>query len=414
MHILLIHIGFPGQFKHLVPKLLLRGYKLWAISKPRKETNYPTDVNYHSYNLTRGNGTNTHPLCHELESKIIRGEAVARKALELKSKGFKPDLILGHPGWGEMLFLGDIWPQVPQLHYVEFFHGVPGTDNDFDGGINNSIDWWERARARMKNAQNLSSLNTMKVGLCPTYFQHRLLPQWAAERTHVIHDGIDCKSLKPNHITRLEVPKCKDNANEILFKPGDPIITFINRTFEPYRGIHIFLEALIDLQSRDKKVQVILVGKNTPHVSYGKHREDGNGWLTALRKKHGDALDWNRIHALGTVSHKVLKCIYQVSAVHVYLSYPFVLSWSMLEAMSSGCLVVGSDTEPVREVIKHGQNGLLVPFKNAKELSNTLLWALKSQNKTNFMKFNARKTIQEKYELTTCLNKQLALIEDTF
>ena len=411
MNILLIHYGFPGQFKYLIPRLQEKGYKFWVISKNESKIQQ-SEIKFHTYELVRGNAKDVHPLCQELESKTIRGEAVAIQALALKKEGFNPSLILGHPGWGEMLFLADIWPDVPQLHYVEFFHGVPGTDDDFDGGFDNKQDWWERARARMKNSHHLTNLNTMTAGLCPTYFQHSLLPKWAANLTQVVHDGIDTKWLRPDLSTTIKIAPNKYNTQGLTLRSGDPVITFVNRTFEPYRGIHIFLEALIDIQSKHPTVQSILVGNDTANVSYGKQRDDGKGWLSALREQHGEKLDWSRIHPLGVVPHKILRSIYQVSSAHVYLSYPFVLSWSMLEAMSSGCLVIGSDTDPVKEVIKHGHNGLLVPFKSSKELSDSVLWSLRPNNYSNSIKSNARKTIIEKYELGECLQKQVNLIED--
>ena len=166
------------------------------------------------------------------------------------------------------------------------------------------------------------------------------------------------------------------------------------------------------LQNNHPNFQTILVGKDTPNVSYGKRRDDNEGWLTSLRKKHGNRLDWSRIHCLGLVKHSTLRKIYQISSAHVYLSYPFVLSWSMLEAMSAGCLVIGSDTEPVKEVIEHGHNGLLVPFKDHKSLSETLLWVLNNQKSTDNIRKLARKTIINKYELKTCVKKQLNLIEN--
>ena len=406
MQILLIHQGFPGQFKHLVPALQAQGHRLTVISKTRPAASIPAGINYISYTLQRGNTEGIHPLALELETKVIRAEAVAVQALTLQKHGFWPDLILGHPGWGEMLFLSDIWPDVPQIHYVEFFHGVPGTDNDFDGGLQESpLDAWDRAKARMKNAHHLSSLNQMTAGITPTQFQHSVLPGWAQKRTHIIHDGIDTVWLSPNPKAELQIP-----AGPLL-RSGDPVVTFINRTFEPYRGVHIFLEALAHLQDRHPNVQAILVGKDSAKVSYGRHRNDGIGWLTTLRHEHGSRLDWSRIHHLGMIPHTTLRTVYQISAAHVYLSYPFVLSWSLLEAMSCGCLVIGSATAPVQEVIQHRKNGLLVPFNDSSVLAEMLLKALMSESELTPLRIQARRHIKANYDLRNCLSKQLALIK---
>ena len=405
MRILLIHQGLPGQFTHLIPALQARGDELWAISGPRKPAQIPAGVRYATYKPKQGNGTDTFPLAGELETKVIRGEAVAVVADQLARKGLRPDLILGHPGWGEMLFLADVWPDVPQLHYVEFFHGVPGTDNDFPDPHTSTPSWSEKARARIKNTNLLTNLNQMQAGLCPTRFQHSLLPPWAQAKTHVIHDGIDVDWLCPDTKASLQIP------GGPLLRPGDPVITFVNRTFEPYRGVHVFLEALAQLQARHPTAQAVLVGADTPKVSYGSRRSDGRGWLTVLREQLGDRLDWHRIHPLGQVPHAVLRDVYRVSAAHVYLSYPFVLSWSLLEAMSCGALVVGSATAPVQELIQHGQTGLLVPFGDAEALTGTLLTALKHPAKLAPMRQRARQHIQGHYGLRTCLKRQVKLVD---
>lgn len=411
MKILFIHQGFPGQFKHIAPTLRRRGHELWVISKQRIEHRDSLGIHYVPYSLKRSNSKTIHPLCFEMESKTIRGEAVAEKAFDLFKHGFKPDLIIGHPGWGEMLFLAEVWPKAPQMHYVEFFYGVVGTDDDFDGGLPNNRTWRDRARARMKNAHNLSNLDQMALGITPTHFQNNLLPAWAAKKTIVIHDGIDTEWLKPNNQINLKLAARPGLSQGIILKSGDPVISFVNRTFEPYRGVHIFMEALAQLQSINPKVQTLLVGNDTDNVSYGSKREDGVGWLTALKQQFGARLDWSRIHNLGLISHEKLRMVYQVSAAHTYLSYPFVLSWSLLEAMSCGAFVIGSDTEPVKEVIKDGINGIIVPFKDAREVSKAINYALNNPSKITQIKINSRSTIKKNYHLGNCLSEQIKIIE---
>ena len=225
-----------------------------------------------------------------------------------------------------MLFLGDVWPDVPQLHYVEFFHGVPGTDNDISDRFATSQSWEEKARARIKNAHLLSNLNQMQLGICPTMFQHSLLPEWAQARTKIIHDGINTEWLCPDSSSKLKIRKNTKLKDGLVLRHGDPVITFVNRTFEPYRGVHVFLEALAHVQSQHPTANTVLIGADTPKVSYGARRTDDRGWLTALREEMGSKLDWNRIHHLGQVPHKILREVYRVSQAHVYLTYPFVVS----------------------------------------------------------------------------------------
>lgn len=405
MKILIIHKGFPGQFKHLLLDLQRRGHEISVIGRSRPSNQKFKNVIYNQYSIVKGNSQDTNKFCQEFETKVIRGEAVAICANRLKVNGYSPDLILGHPGWGEMLFLRDIWPQSPQVHYLEFFYGVPGTDNDFKESMQRPINWEEKAKARIKNANLLSNMNSMTAGLTPTYFQHSLLPLWVKSRTDVIHDGIDCGWLIPNNTVKLKF------KNRCILKSGMPIVTFINRTFEPYRGIHVFLESIKELQKVHSTFHTILIGEDTPFVSYGERRKDGTGWLSVLRKEYGNTLDWERIHQVGTVTHTQLKTIYQVSAAHIYLSYPFVLSWSMLEAMSCGCLVIGSDTAPVKEVIINGENGLLVPFSDTQQLKVKIQHALEHPSKYFTIRKQARKTIQDRYNLINCINSQVSLLK---
>lgn len=408
MKILFIHKGFPGQFQDLITKLTERGDQVITISSPRKKIKKQPNVHYFTYNAKQANGKDTFPLASELETKIIRGEAVARKAAKLLKKGFRPDLIVGHPGWGEMLFLGDVWPNIPQIHYLEFFYGVEGTDNNIDDEYGIKHTWETKSKARIKNTNLLANLDQMHVGLTPTKFQYDLLPTWAQKQTRVIHDGIDTDWLRPDSKAQLKTP------NGFIFDKNQAIVTFINRTFEPYRGIHIFLKALAILQAKHANVQALLVGEDTPNVSYGKSRDDGQGWLSALRNELGESIDWSRVHHLGLVSHSTLLKIFQISSTHIYLSYPFVLSWSLLEAMSSGTLVIGSATTPVMELIEHGKTGLLVPFNDYEALADTMFKAILKPSSYTALKENARKHIQLNYDLEKCVNARVKLIDSVF
>ena len=405
MKLLLLHQGFPGQFQHLIKVLQGRGDQLSAISLPRPKTQLLKGINYHYYKVSRGNGSDTHPLALETESKVLRGEAVAAVADQLRLKGYQPDLILGHPGWGETLFLGDIWPSVPQIHYVEFAYRAKGTDTDFPDRHALEQTWQEKARGRMKNANVLLNLQAMAWGLTPTAFQHSTLPAWAQAKTSVIHDGINTSWACPDPTANLLLPDGR------RLSAADEVISFVNRTFEPYRGIHVFLEALPAVLRARPEAQVLLVGRDSHKVSYGTHRTDGRGWLTALREELGDSIDWSRVHPLGKVPHDTLRQIFRITRAHVYLSYPFVLSWSLLEAMSCGALVIGSATAPVQEVIEHGRNGLLVPFADAEQLAQQLIAALIQPEQFKPLRQAARTTVVDRYELQSCIRRQLALID---
>jgi len=405
MKLLVIHQGFPGQFKHLIAQLQARGDQITAISVPRPKAQIPSGIRYYAYQVHRGNNPGTHRLAIETETKVLRGEATAEVAYKLREEGYKPDLILAHPGWGEALFLSDIWPMVPQLHYVEFAYGAQGTDYDFADRYALKQTWQEKARGRMKNANVFLNLQNMSWGITPTKFQFSTIPRWAQSKTSVIHDGINTIWACPDPSAKLHL------SNGLSFSAKDEIITFVNRTFEPYRGIHILLEALPTVLKARPEAQVLLVGQNTPKVSYGANRSDGIGWLSALRNELGDQLDWNRVHALGKVTHSTLRQIFRISSAHVYLTYPFVLSWSLLEAMSCETLVIASATTPVQEVIQDNVNGLLVTFSDSQQLAKQLIDVLNKPEQFNQLRKAARETIIQHFELASCLKHQLALVD---
>jgi len=405
MEVLLVHKNFPGQFVHLIKALKARNDKITFISASVSKKKTEFEVTHYIYTPEKGNGCDTHKLAIETETKVIRGEIVAKIAEELRRNGYIPNIIIAHPGWGEALFLKDVWPEVPQLHYVEYCYGAAGTDADFDDRYAIPKTLTERSRSRMKNANTYLNLDSMSWGLTPTKFQLSTIPRWAQNKVSVIHDGIDTKWASPNSKATLKVSQnlSLDGRNEI--------ITFINRTFEPYRGVHIFLECLPDVLNSRPNARVLLVGNDSPFVSYGANRTDGTGWLTALKSQIGNIIDWERVHCLGNVSHDTLRSIYQISSAHVYLTYPFVLSWSMLEAMSCGALVIGSDTKPVQEIIQHGFNGLLVPFQDSSKLSSELISALSKPEKYRTIRENARNTIVNDFDLLDCTRKLLSLID---
>ena len=405
MKILFIHQSFPGQFKHLIDTLNARGDEISYIGPDRNDLKLPKFVNFYPYVILRGNGSDTHLLALETETKVIRGEAVAKIAFGLKENGYKPDVIIAHPGWGESLFLKEVWKETPQLHYIEFSYNTQGSDTDFNDRYRRENDLQECSRTRMKNANVYLNLDSMDWGISPTHFQKSTVPEWAKTKISVIHDGIDTNWASPKSNVKVKI------NDQIVLSESDEIITFVNRTFEPYRGIHIFLESLCDVLRERPKAQVILVGEDTPNVSYGERRADGIGWLTYLRNEIHKDLDWSRVHHVGRVNHNLLIDIFRISSAHVYLTYPFVLSWSLLEAMSCGCLIIGSDTLPVREVISQKQNGILTPFHDTTLLAKNIISALDKPSEFENIRARARKSVIKNYSIDSCIKKQLALID---
>ena len=359
-----------------------------------------------TYAATRGTTPNVHPWISDFETKAIRAEACFRAALQLKDQGFKPDVIVAHHGWGESLFLKEVWPKVKLGIYCEFFYHAQGADVGFDPEFP-AKDEGEICRLKLKNINNLLHFDIADAGISPTQWQASTFPQPFRDKITVIHDGIDTLSLVPNPNVVLNL------QSGLVLSKADEVITFVNRNLEPYRGYHMFMRSLPEILKRRPKAHVLIVGGDD--VSYGAKPENGTTWkelfAREVKPKISD-VDWKRVHFLGKIPYPHFIALLQLSTVHVYLTYPFVLSWSLLEAMSVGCSIVASDTQPLHEAIKHGETGRLVNFFDAKNLSNEVCALLDNPTERQRLGVNARAFAREHYDLqTACLPRQLEWVE---
>ena len=407
MRILFVHQNFPGQYLHIVQRLARQGgHQLVAlgINPLDPERRLPEALNYLRYSLSQGNTQGVHRWVMEMETKAIRGEGCARAADELKAKGFTPDLICAHPGWGEALFLKAVWPDTPLLCYQEFFYNPNGFDSNFDPEFEQTSTWQDDARLMMKNAYLHLTLNQADWNLSPTHFQASSFPEQWQRRISVIHDGIDTQKASPNPAAApLTLP------DGTVLEQGQPIVTFVNRRLEPYRGCHTFLRALPALQEQCPEARIVIVGE-TKGVSYGTACPEGE-WKDRFLAEIAGRYDPSRVHFTGSLPYSQFIPLLQLSACHVYLTYPFVMSWSLLEAMACGCAVVGSATAPVQEVIGHGENGLLVNFFSPGDLAAAVVELLRNRERAAAFGAAARRTVQRRYDLDVCLQRQLALLD---
>jgi len=404
--ILFIHQNFPGQFKHLAPALQRQGYEVKALCLQSQQTSAAAaGIPLQTWTPQRGTTTTAHPWAHDYETKLIRGECVAEQAERLQKQGWQPDLIIGHPGWGEMLFLSQIWPQIPQLHFLEFFYRASGFDVGFDPEFSAQNNWTDQARVHSKSAAALLGLNEMAAGLSPTRFQASTYPAWCQDRISVIHDGIDTSLIKPNPAASLDL----SGSKTLRLNGADSVLTFVNRNLEPYRGYHRFMRALPEIQRHCPNLVTLIVGGEG--VSYGAAAPQNCSWKQIYFEEVAGQLNHERVFFLGNVSYGVYRSLLQISSCHVYFTYPFVLGWSCLEAMAAECLVVGSDTLPVREAIQHGHNGLLVDFFDQDALVSAVVGAIQHPEKHRSLRQNARRSVIERYDLINhCLPAQQQLV----
>jgi glycosyltransferase involved in cell wall biosynthesis len=398
MKILFIHQNCPGQFKHLAPRLAaLPGNEVVFITRPGKPD--VPGVKKVEYTPARLPGAATHRYLRLMEEGVLNGQAVAQTATTLRGKGFRPDVIVAHVGWGEALYLKAVWPGVPLLGYFEWYYRAFGSDVDFDAAP--SLD--DVCRIQTRNGLHLLNLEMADWGLTPTRWQLGQHPPEFAHKLSVIHDGVDTRLIRPN-------PRATGRLKEGLsLKAGDEVVTYVARNLEPYRGFPQFMRAAALLLKRRPKAQIVVVGGD--RTSYGKAPENGQTFRQNMLAELGAELDLSRIHFLGRVKYDIFLRVLQLSAAHVYLSYPFVLSWSMLEAMAAGCLVIGSRTPPVEEVIQDGVNGLLVDFFSPDDIADRIDEALDQPKAMAGLRRAARQTVLDHYALDQCLSQQVALIQ---
>ena len=406
MRFLFIHQNFPGQFPHISRELAIRGHEVVAIGDMEnlKQRGIPhPSIQRFAYEPPTKASAAMHPYLRSYEVYIRRGQAVVRIALELVKKGFRPDVVVSHPGWGEALFLKDVFPDASHIHYCEFFYHAEGADVGFDPEFPMSLD--DRLRIRIKNSTQLTGLDYADAGLSPTSWQASLYPESFRSRIQVIHDGIDTNIVKPDANASVQI-------NDKVLTVKDEVITFVARNLEPYRGFHIFMRMLPALLAERPAAQVLIVGGN--EFSYGQPAPAGKSWRDFYFEPIRHLIDESRVHFLGKIPHPQYLKVLQISTVHVYLTYPFVLSWSMLEAMAAGCLVIGSATPPVQEVLRHEENGLLCDFFDVDAWVKCVTTALKSRKKLSPLRLAARKTIIDNYDLhSICLPQQIRLLTNS-
>jgi glycosyltransferase involved in cell wall biosynthesis len=382
MRLLVVHQNFPGQFRQMVKMWSQRpGWDVRGLGRD-------TAPGLHGfaaldrYKLARQGHAHQHPYLRQMEAATLHGQAAARAMLSLRSQGFVPDAILAHPGWGETLYAKDVFPQARLVHYCEWYYAAEGADLGFDPEFPLSFD--DRTRIRTWNALHTLNLTQCDAAVSPTRWQLSRHPAIFQPKITLCHEGIATDALEPDATARITTP------GGATLAAGDPVITYVARNLEPYRGFHVFMRALEQIQRRHPACHVLIVGGDD--VSYGKPPSQAANWRERMLQLV--KLEAARTHFLGRVPHAQYVKVLQVSAAHVYLTYPFVLSWSLLEAMACGAPVIASDTAPVREVITTGHNGRLVEFFDVDAIVGATLEALEARQASAALAAQARSDVQ--------------------
>ena len=406
MKLLFVHSNYPAQFRHLCQHYAQSEHHQVAFLSQGKEWTAPQDGNVHlqRYQLGRDpEGKLCHPYLKRFESAVLVAQACLREAIKLRQKGFEPDLIVGHSGFGSTLYLKEVWPKARFMGYFEWFYRTSGSDVGF--GESEPVSPDTACRVHTYNAPIVMDLALADLALCPTQWQASQFPEPLQERLSVVFDGIDIEAFRPL--------SCEERAAGLtigeLSIPGDvPLVTYTTRGFEPYRGWPQVAEGLSLLLQRNPQVQVLLVGSD--EVAYGAKRGDGRSW----RQWAMESFDYDpsRLHWLPPLQYGDYRKVLQHSWVHIYWTIPFILSWGLMESLATGCAVVASDTPPVREVINPGEQGVLVDFFDVEGLTARVNELLDDPERRLALGRRARKTIVERgYDLPTCLQRQVALID---
>lgn len=396
MNILFLHRDFPGQFKYIAPELAKNPLNL-VMFMTAEDKIQVSGINKLVYKIQQKVPNNCNPYLSDYEEAVLHGQAAANIALSMKKRGITPDIIYGH-SWGSTMFMKDIFPDVPLLCYFEWFCNADGAAIGFDGNIPNTK---YREKIRYNNARHLIDLYSCDAGISPTQWQKSQFPKEFHNKIKVIHDGVDTDVCKPDKDATFIIP---DKNLELSAK--DEVITYATRGMEPFRGFPQFMEAVEKLLKKRPNAHFIIGGNDK--VCYGEPLNKGT--YKELMLKNLD-IDLNKVHFVEALTFNEYVKILQISSAHIYSTVPFVLSWSILEAMATECCVIASNTPPVLEVMEDNQNGLLFDFYNVDQLVEKIEYSLDNKDKMKEIRQNARQTVMDKYALKDLLPRQIEYIE---
>ena len=396
MRLLLVHQNFPGQFRDIGPALCNRGHELKAIGCSKRPCDPRIEVLHYQHQLGERSGVHHHSL--EVDDWIRRSEKVAEQAVKLKRRGWAPDVMLAHPGWGEALLLRQVFPATPLVIWPELW-----LRPEHLGQNNHDLTVPQMQYLRIKDWLVDGAMADASLAIVPTRYQASTFPERWQEKIAVVHEGVPESLIKQQRLQQLAI------SESVTLGPDVPVVTFISRNLEPMRGFPTFMQAVPELHRLNTSAHVVVVGGD--EVSYSNAPGDGRSWREVLLKELEGRIDHQRLHIFGRIPHEQLQKLYRRSTLHVYLSKAFVLSWSLLEVMASGTPVLAEANPMMEELIEPGVNGALWQG-NPSSLGRIMAELLSTPGRLQKWGNNARELLKPRYLQGHCLDVLEKLLQD--
>ena len=385
MHILFLHNNFPAQFGAVGQYLAREGWRVSFLTQRKGAQAEGLDVVVYRDREKPAEHKGGHPFLGSTDKAVVTGTSALEVAMHLKEKkGYRPDVVVAHSGWGPGMFMKEAWPDAAYVGYFEWYYRGEADDVVFMNGPNRPA--MEGAREAMRNSPINTDLVACDIGLVPTKYQASQFPDLFQPKLRVMHDGIDTGFYAPGDPGEVTL-------GDQTFRKGDEIVTYVARGMEPYRGFPEFMDALAAVQKRRPNMRAIIVGED--RAAYGKKLKSGKTYKEDCLERLD--LDESRIVFTGLLSRPDYRKVLQLSSVHIYFTVPFVLSWSSMEAMSAGCLILGSDTKPVREVMAHRESAWLTDYRNPERVADDLEYLLATREEHDALRRGARQVIVDRY-----------------
>lgn len=405
MRILFVHHYFPGQFQRIARHYLASGqHEIIAFHRGLRDGRAMPlidGIRTLEYGQEVKPDRPSDHVLYEPEQFIREAASMGFRAEELKAEGWLPDLIYSHTGWGTGAFLRDVFPEAKFVKYCEWFYNNSADSGEF---LRSDRPFISRLATSLMNIPALADLMRADLMIAPTAWQRSQFPAHIRDAIRIVPDGIDTDLFRPDPDATFTTQAGR------TFRPGDRVVTYVARGADPFRGFKQFIEALAIVQAHDPAAEAIIVGDRTVYYD-----GQGNGTEEHFHAvMAGARIDPARTHFTGALPYETYRKVLQVSAAHAYLTVPFVLSWSMLEALSAGCAIVGSDTAPVREFVTHGENGLLADFFDPRAFAAHLSTALAGGPAIDRLRQNARQTILDRWSAGEAIARHMALVAKLF